>query len=80
MAVSLRLGSEVGLGTKYLDMGSDGTELLVRERAKLVNVLVRDDKDIGIVPGNLEHAILEESILVLQKASGKAWHWKEGQQ
>ncbi len=55
-------------------MGSDGTEFLIREGAKLVDVIIRDYQDIGIIPGDLEHAILEQAILVLQTALGKACH------
>lgn len=50
----------------HLDVPSDSGELLIWQRTQLVDILVGDDEDVGIVACNLEHAILEKSRFELQ--------------
>lgn len=54
-------------------MGADGAQFLVGERAEFINVFVRDDKDISIVAGDLEHAIVEKTGLELQGIRYMLW-------
>lgn len=42
----------------HLDVTSDSGEFLIWQRTELVDIFVRDDKDVGVVASNLEHAIL----------------------